>query len=204
MNVARDTPLMPEPLRDVHSLISTRPSSWMGHHSIEFGNYTALPPTMALRGRTRDNLKATTSLDVMSTHLPSSSQAPGLYTCSTVHVPDPTSNGDCPLDPYSTRDEAALSKFPLERQGPQLPTTVAITPPPRRVSAYRKSKKYWCHICGTGFTQKQGFNRHNKDKHSQQNPCPYCSDFKSSPGRKYLFKMHLETKHPGAAPPPWF
>ena len=204
MNVARDTPLMLEPLRDVHPLISTRPPSWMGHYSSEFGDYTALPPTMALRGRTRDNLKANTSLEMMSTHLPSSSQAPGLYTYSTVHLPDPTSNGDCTLDPYSTHDEVALSKFPSERQGPQHPTTVAITPPPRRVSAHRKSKKYWCHTCDTGFTQKQGFNRHNKDKHSQQNPCPYCSDFKSSPGRKYLFKMHLETKHPGAAPPPWF
>ena len=179
---------MLEPLRDVHPFISTRPSSWMGHHSSEFGDYTALPPTMALRGWTRDNLKATTSLDMVSTRLPSSSQAPGIYTCSTVHVSDPTSNGDCPLDPYSTRDEVALSKFPLERQGPQLLTTVAFTPPPRRVSVHGESKKCWCHICDTGFTQTQGFNRHNKDKHSQQNPYPYCSDFKSSPGRKYLLR----------------
>ena len=107
----------------------------------------------------------------MSIHLPSSSQPPGLRTHSAVHLPNPTSNDDCSLDPYF-HDEVAPSNFQLGRQGPQIVTTVALPPPPSRVSVHR-NYKVLVPLCETGFSQKLGFNRHYEDKHSPRNPCPY-------------------------------
>jgi hypothetical protein len=200
MNVTRDLSHTLVPLPDDHPL-SFRPFSWTGPHPSESGDYKALPPTMAMRGPTQDYLTATTSLSRMSMHFASSSQAFGSHNYSTVHLPNSTSNDYTPLNPYSTHDVARPSDFQLERQGRQLaPTgTVASTPPPpSRVSAHRNSKKYRCPSCDTGFSQKQGLNRHYKDKHLQRNLCSYCSDFEWSLGRQYLYKNHLETKHPGA------
>ena len=197
MSITRDTSRTLVPLPDDRPF-SLRPFSWTGPHPSESGDYKALPPTMAMRGLTQDSLTATM-------HIPSFSQAPGLHTHSPVHLPNSTSNDYSPLVPCSIHDEATPPDFQLERQGRQLAPPTPFTPPLSRVSAHRNSKKYRCHSCDTDFSQKQGFNRHNKDKHSQRNPCPYCSDFEWSPGRHYLFKRHLETKHPGAAlPRTWF
>ena len=205
MNVTRDTSRVLVPLLEAHPFIHTRPISWTGHHSNECGDYKALPPTLAMRGWTEDSLTATTSLGMTSTRLPSSSQAPEFYTCPAVHLPNSTSNDECSLDQYSVHDEVAPSDSQLDHQERQLVTTVTISPPPSRVSAHRNSKKYLCHTCDTGFSQKQAFNRHNKGKHSQRISCPYCRDFEWPRGRRYLLKTHLETKHPGAPlPRPWF
>jgi hypothetical protein len=196
MNVTGDISRTLAPLPDGHPFF-LRPSSWTAPYSSESGDYKAVPPTIAMRGPTPDSLMATSS-GRMSMHLLSSSQAPKLLA---FHLPKSTWNYYSSLDPYSTHDEAAPSDFRLEHQGRQPASTVAFPPPRSRVSAHRNSKKYRCHSCDTAFSQKQGLNRHNKDKHSQRNFCPYCSDFEWSSGRYYLFKMHLETKHPGAALP---
>ena len=55
---------------------------------------------------------------------------------------------------------------------------------------------FWCHDCGIGFVQVQGFNRHHKDKHSSQNICPVCRNFVWSSARRYLFTRHLKRYHP--------
>ena len=167
MNVTGDTSRILVPLPEVHPSIPTRPISWTGRQSNKFGDYKALPPSLAMRGRTQDILTATTSSGMTSTHLPSSNQAPELCTCPAVHLPNSTSNDECLLNPYSTHDEVAPSDSQLDTQERQLVTTVTTSPPPSRVSAHRNSKKYWCYTCDTGFSQKQGFNRHKKGKHSQ-------------------------------------
>ncbi|KAI9454306.1 hypothetical protein BJY52DRAFT_1392353 [Lactarius psammicola] len=59
------------------------------------------------------------------------------------------------------------------------------------------SRTFWCHICGVGFVQRQGFNRHNRDKHTPRNICPLCERYEWSSGRRYLFLRHLERHHPG-------
>ncbi|KAH8986339.1 hypothetical protein EDB92DRAFT_1268530 [Lactarius akahatsu] len=121
-------------------------------------------------------------------------------TYSAVHLPDSTLNDYNPLDPYFTHDEAAPS---FGHQVHRFANTVAFTPLSGRVSARRNSKKYLCDIprCSSGFAQRQGLNRHIKDRHLRRSPCPYCSDFEWSEGRFYLFKSHLRKKHPGAPPP---
>jgi len=142
-------------------------------------------------------IRDTSCISKMAMYSTSSSQARAthLLSCS------PSELDYSPFDPYSTHNEAVPLDFRLERQGCQLATTVAFTPPPSRISAHRNSKKYWCHSCDTGFAEKQGFNRHNMDRHLQRNPCPSCRDFEWSPRRYYLFRTYLRTKHPGAAFP---
>ena len=56
----------------------------------------------------------------------------------------------------------------------------------------------WCRDCGVSFSQRQGLNRHNRDKHSPRNICSLCGVFVWSSGRKYLFIRHLRRHHPGA------
>ncbi len=181
--------LCPPP--DDHPFTPTRPFSWTGSYSGEFGDQEAFPTTTAIRGSTQDSSTATTSFGEMEMHSTSFSQAPGLQTYSAVHLPDSTPNDYSSPDPPSTHDEAAH----------QLETTVAFTPPSSRVSSHRNPKKYWCHSCPSGFVQEQGLNRHIKDTHSQRNSCPYCRDFEWSKGRLYLFKRHLRKIHPGAPLP---
>ena len=179
------------PLLDEHPFTPTRPFSSTGSYSSE-----AFPATLVIRGPTQDSSTAITSLGEMAMYSTSSSQAPGLHTYSAVHLPDSTSNDHSPLDPYSTHDEAAR----------QLATTVAFTPPSRRVSAHRNPKKYWCHSCPSpsGFVQKRGLTRHNKDKHLPWNSCPYCRDFEWSQGRPSSLEDHITEKHPEAALPMGF
>ncbi|KAH9170768.1 hypothetical protein EDB89DRAFT_1233879 [Lactarius sanguifluus] len=54
----------------------------------------------------------------------------------------------------------------------------------------------FCHLCGVGFTQRQVYRRHLKDKHEEKESCPHCSSFKWSRGRPHLYRTHLELKHP--------
>ncbi|KAH9032162.1 hypothetical protein EDB85DRAFT_1274916 [Lactarius pseudohatsudake] len=192
-DVTRDTSRMLAPLSDDHPFPSTRPFSWPESYSGESGDHEAFLATMAIRGSTLDSGTATTfsPLELRSM----------AHTYSAVHPPDWTLDGYSPVDPYSTHDEAAPS---LEHQVHQPANTVAFTTPPSgRVSARRNSKKYRCDIqgCTSAFAQRQGLNRHTKDKHSSLKPCLYCSDFEWSEGRSYLFKKHLKKMHPGAPLP---
>lgn len=189
-----------------HMLVPpTRPLSWARSHSGEFGGNETLSATMAIRGSTRDSSTATTPLGTTTTSLPSSSQEVLellSHTYSAVHLrlPDSTLNDYIPLDPYSTHDDAAPS---FGHQVRRFRNTAAFAPPSSRVSARRNSKKYLCNIprCSSGFTQRQGLNRHVKDIHSRRIPCSYCSDFEWSEGRLYLFKSHFRKMHPGAPLP---
>ncbi|KAH9045012.1 hypothetical protein EDB84DRAFT_1469404 [Lactarius hengduanensis] len=60
-------------------------------------------------------------------------------------------------------------------------------------------QQYTCTACDVGFTNRQGLNRHNGDKHMPRNVCPHCGVFKWSQARNYLFRKHLESKHPEVA-----
>jgi len=53
-----------------------------------------------------------------------------------------------------------------------------------------------CRTCGDRFVQKQGRNRHERDKHEPQMICRLCGQYVFSSGRKYLFRRHLEKHHP--------
>lgn len=65
-----------------------------------------------------------------------------------------------------------------------------------RDSTVRRNRgTYSCHTCNANFVQRQGFNRHNRDKHEPRNICPHCRVFTWSPGRNYLFTKHLEIDH---------
>ncbi|KAH9968464.1 hypothetical protein BJV74DRAFT_868338 [Russula compacta] len=50
-----------------------------------------------------------------------------------------------------------------------------------------------CDLCRKGYVQLQGLRRHYREKHAASS-CEYCDDFKW--GRPYLFKEHLEKRHP--------
>ncbi|KAH9031187.1 hypothetical protein EDB84DRAFT_176514 [Lactarius hengduanensis] len=60
------------------------------------------------------------------------------------------------------------------------------------------SRTLWCSICRISFSQRQGLNRHNRDKHTPRNTCPLCETYEWSSGRRYLFLRHLERHHPEA------
>lgn len=53
--------------------------------------------------------------------------------------------------------------------------------------------RYSCGLCSKGYVQSQGLRRHYREKHAASS-CKYCDDFKW--GRPYLFKEHLEKRHP--------
>ena len=73
--------------------------------------------------------------------------------------------------PTPSHDKETPSDFRLDHQ---LVTAGGCIPPPSRFLADRDHKKYWCEPCEIGFSQKQGFTRHNKDKHLQRDLCTYC------------------------------
>jgi hypothetical protein len=59
-------------------------------------------------------------------------------------------------------------------------------------------RKFWCRICDLGFVQRQGLNRHEREKHGPRNICHLCNTYEWSPARNYLFTKHLRRYHPEA------
>jgi hypothetical protein len=53
-----------------------------------------------------------------------------------------------------------------------------------------------CHVCDASFRERQGLQRHLRDKHAYRIMCSYCGDFKHEPGHDESFLEHLESKHP--------
>jgi len=72
--------------------------------------------------------------------------------------------------------------------------------PQDRPYQYQKSKKkariprFLCDDCGTEYAQRQGLNRHHREKH-EPNLCMYCD---AEWGRPYEYRDHLEKHHPDA------
>lgn len=70
----------------------------------------------------------------------------------------------------------------------------------------RTEKKYWCSRvgCGRGYTLPQVLGRHMKDMHDTKLSCSHCVSkgvsFMFSRGRPYVYRKHLESKHPEIAP----
>ncbi|KAI9429822.1 hypothetical protein H4582DRAFT_147503 [Lactarius indigo] len=194
-DVMRDTSCVIAPLSDDHPFVPTRLVPSPGSYFGESSDHEWFTATMGIRGSTCDCGTMTTPLGTTTTFSPSSSQALGLHSHSYLTLDDHSS-----LDPCSTHDEAAPS---LGHHVCQLANTVGFTPPSSRAPARRNPKKYRCIIpgCSSRFAQRQGLNRHIKDKHSQLNSCLYCGDFEWSKGRSYKFTKHLRKMHPGVLLP---
>ncbi len=71
---------------------------------------------------------------------------------------------------------------------------VEVYPPPSNFPGLDVNKgkpstpqQYSCTVCDVAFTNRQGFNRRNGDKHMPRKVCLYCGLFKWSQARKYLF-----------------
>ena len=66
----------------------------------------------------------------------------------------------------------------------------------RKNTTERCEKKNWCSLCEIDFSQSQVLIRHIKDKHQTKESCFLCTSFKWSLGRPYLYRKHLQTRHP--------
>ena len=90
---------------------------------------------------------------------------------------------------------------PDSRSGVQVNDPVIVTPP---ITSNQGTpvdgipRNFRCRTCGVRFVQKQGLNRHKKDKHKRRETCLLCNSYTWSSGRRYLFFRHLEKDHPEA------
>ena len=53
-------------------------------------------------------------------------------------------------------------------------------------------KKNQCSLCKLHLSQPQVLSCHMKDKHEDKESCLFCSSFKRSQGRPYLYRYHLQ------------
>ena len=58
---------------------------------------------------------------------------------------------------------------------------------------------YECHICDSSSTEPQELKLHLRNNHGYQILCSYCGKFECTPERSYLFRSHLQSKHPEIA-----
>jgi len=100
--------------------------------------------------------------------------------------------------PYSVRQNEgeALPNLQLAFQEsyPEISVPSIAWNQDRHVEA--NSGRFRCRACGARFSQKQGLNRHKRDKHSRKMFCRICKKYIFSSGRRYLFIRHLEKQHP--------
>ncbi|KAH8995864.1 hypothetical protein EDB86DRAFT_1070050 [Lactarius hatsudake] len=76
-----------------------------------------------------------------------------------------------------------------------IPTSVPQSQGRSADTTERCEKKNWCSLCKIYFSQSQVLGRHKKDKHELKEPCSFCTSFKWSRGRPYLYKKHLRIRH---------
>ena len=110
-------------------------------------------------------------------------------------------NGHVTPLPYSVRQHKgeALSD---SQSAFQASSPVIVTPSitsNRGASVDGIPCNFRCRTCGVNFVQRQGLNRHEKDKHRQRKTCPLCSSYTWPSGRRYLLLRHLEKHRPEAA-----
>ena len=69
---------------------------------------------------------------------------------------------------------------------------------PKQTAGMRKvlERPYLCNVCGEGFAQPQGVNRHHRAKHDPSS-CIYCGAIWSRP---YQYRDHIEKQHPEVDP----
>ncbi|KAH9024142.1 hypothetical protein EDB85DRAFT_280513 [Lactarius pseudohatsudake] len=102
--------------------------------------------------------------------------------------------------PHSIRrnEDAPQLDFILTSQAGRHPiASSSIASSTRVARPGRNRSRFSCHACDLSFVQRQGLNRHNRDKHRPRNICPHCGVFKWSPARRYLFTKHFERDHSG-------
>ncbi|KAI9454302.1 hypothetical protein BJY52DRAFT_737812 [Lactarius psammicola] len=94
---------------------------------------------------------------------------------------------------------------PVHNNDPLVAPSIPSTFPPGQSrssnTTERYEKKNWCPLCKIDFSQSQVLGRHIKDKHNTKESCSFCTSFKWSRGRPYLYRNHLRMKHPHFPPP---
>lgn len=129
-----------------------------------------------------------TAREPLSGHL-----VPGTgVTSSFVHNLNPAIIGSVPAH------HAASPNLPSTAQASHRPMASSSVASIRGLQMRRNhTETYSCPAsgCKSIFVQRQGLNRHYRDKHQPElrNVCPFCGVFKWS--RKYLFTRHLERDH---------
>ncbi len=144
-----------------------------------------------------DSSTATVHIDERSMYPATSRQAHWGYVDGFAET---STNGHGSSLPYSVHqnEEAASPNFQsaVQASRPVIdPSSIASN---QVAPVDEISGTFWCPICGVSFVQRQGLNRHNRDKHSPRNICPLCERYEWSSGRRYLFHKHLERHHPEA------
>lgn len=94
-----------------------------------------------------------------------------------------------PLDFLSA---GQTSRHPMASESSPVASTRVLPAGPNR-------RRFSCRVCDVSFAQRQGLNRHNRDKHQPWNICPHCGVFEWSQARHYLFTKHVKKDHPGIA-----
>ncbi|KAH9032384.1 hypothetical protein EDB83DRAFT_2419020 [Lactarius deliciosus] len=97
------------------------------------------------------------------------------------------------VTPASTLPPTAQLNGPLVASF--IPTSVPQSQGRSADTTERCEKKNWCSLCKIYFSQPQVLGRHKKDKHELKEPCSFCTSFKWSRGRPYLYKKHLRIRH---------
>jgi len=108
-----------------------------------------------------------------------------------------TNGHGSPLPCLVHQNEGAAS--PNSQSAAQANHPVIVAPSTasnQRAAVDENRSKLRCRRCGASFFQRQALNRHKKDKHRPRNICPFCKSFRWPSGRKYLFRRHLEQRHP--------
>ena len=109
-------------------------------------------------------------------------------------------NGHVPPPPYSVRQHEGQAS-PDSQSAVQASDHVTVTPSITSNQGAPVDEipcNFRCRTCGVNFVQRQGLNRHKKDKHRQRKTCPLCNSYSWSSGRRYLYLRHLEKRHPEA------
>ncbi|KAH9011917.1 hypothetical protein EDB84DRAFT_1444940 [Lactarius hengduanensis] len=93
----------------------------------------------------------------------------------------------------------------VQLNGPLVASSIPTSVPPSQGriadTTERRETKTWCSLCKIGFSQSQVLGRHKKDKHELKESCSFCTSFKWSRGRPYLYKKHLRMRHFQNTPP---
>ncbi|KAH9024147.1 hypothetical protein EDB85DRAFT_2150679 [Lactarius pseudohatsudake] len=200
INVSTDTFREFAPIPDDSHSIYAGAISWVVPDHNKSGDFDTFLAAVVAQGSKGDNCAITTSLGMRSMY-PASPGQPPVAINSAILPTTRSSNHYSPTSPDSDHgDGPAASDFRSASQGRQHNATVSFVASSRVSEARRHPKKYWCQTCNAGFSQKQGLRRHDKDAHFSRLLCPHCEDFEWSPGRKYIFKKHLEAKHPEVTP----
>ncbi|KAF8265616.1 hypothetical protein EI94DRAFT_308595 [Lactarius quietus] len=104
-------------------------------------------------------------------------------------------------DPQTHDEDERLADPNLVPSSPPSPSQLCTSPDRSTTQEEIANEPYQCSFCRLSFAQPQGLTRHSKDTHTPKNGCEFCMDFAWSPGRRYIYRKHLEKEHSGLVSP---